>query len=581
MNRILASLLLVLASLLGHAQGTMNIYQTNGSILLIDLETIDSVTYLLTPPPPLMRIHQSGGSVLSLAVTEIDSITYSTGGTTGTPQIVTLPPVNLTPTAAQCGGYIASAGGSPVLVRGVCWSTTPMPTLSDNTTSDGPGIGTYTSNIAGLAPNTIYYARAYALNAQGVAYGNLVAFATLANGSQPTLSTAPITSIGALTAQSGGTILTDGGETILARGVCWSTSPNPTTANSLVNNGSGVGNYTSIITGLAPNTTYYARAWATNIYGTGYGNELQFTTTNGIPVLTTTAVSAVQATTASSGGTISIDGGAAITARGVCWSTSPDPTTANNVTTNGTGTGNFTSNLTGLQPSTTYYLRAYATNAVSTVYGNEVQFTTTFIFIPSSGVTDITGNTYSTIILNNGQEWMAENLSTTTYSNGDPIPNVTDLSQWDTLITGGWAHVNFDSQYEIPYGKLYNWYSVVDPRNVCPNGWHVPTDTEWTMLTNYLGGENVAGDKMRSTGTQYWLGPNNGATNESGFTGLPGGCVNCVGGVNLLTFSATWWSASETGSGGYWFRYLYANTAELSRYGQNGGFGHSVRCVKD
>ena len=135
-------------------------------------------------------------------------------------------------------------------------------------------------------------------------------------------------------------------------------------------------------------------------------------------------------------------------------------------------------------------------------------------------MTDQQGNVYKTIVIGT-QEWMAENLKTTVYRNGNAIDNIIDNTQWIGLTTGAWASYNNDSQYDCPYGKLYNWFAVADPRHVCPTGWHEPTDAEWTTLTDYLGGEEVAGGKMKSAGTQYWIGPNTDATNESGFSGLP------------------------------------------------------------
>jgi uncharacterized protein (TIGR02145 family) len=313
-------------------------------------------------------------------------------------------------------------------------------------------------------------------------------------------------------------------------------------------------------------------------------------------VLSTTAVSAILATSATSGGSISSDGGAAITARGVCWSTSPNPTTASSVTTNGSGVGSFTSNLTGLQPSATYYVRAYATNGVTTAYGNEVQ-----LLMPSGilnpvltygSVTDLNGNTYATIVIGT-QEWMAENLRSSTYANGDPIPNITSY----TTTTGGWMHYENNSAYENPYGKLYNWYAAVDPRNVCPAGWHVPTDVEWQQLELTLGmpvneaninaergeAENVGG-KMKSTGTQYWIDPNTGATNESGFSGLPGGLYGTDDSLNqsfqLLGSLGLWWSTTESGSLAI-RRRLSNVTSTVNRNSQNKQVLYSVRCVRD
>jgi uncharacterized protein (TIGR02145 family) len=301
-----------------------------------------------------------------------------------------------------------------------------------------------------------------------------------------------------------------------------------------------------------------------------------------LATITTTATTSITGSTAVSGGNVSNDGGTLVTQRGICYSTSSSPTTANTTIISGSGIGSFSSNLTSLTANTNYYVRAYATNSAGTAYGNEVSFTTTagIISNPGTGVT-FDGYTYSSIILGNGQEWMAENLRTTSYANGDPIPNVTDNTQWSTLTTGGWAHYYNDSQNENPYGKLYNWYTVADPRNVCPTGWHVPTDAEYTLLTDYLGGEPVAGGKMKSTGTQYWLSPNTDATNESGFSGLPGAKRGDVGGFFTIGDTGNWWSSSEFNLGSAWYRYLYYSYGNVNRtvYDKNTGF--SVRCLRD
>ncbi len=201
------------------------------------------------------------------------------------------------------------------------------------------------------------------------------------------------------------------------------------------------------------------------------------------------------------------------------------------------------------------------------------------------------GYSYATVVLGNGQEWLAENLRTTTYANGDPIPNVTEGNAWGQLTTGAWAHYDNNASYENPYGKLYNWYAVADPRNVCPAGWHVPTDAEWNTLVGYLDPNNgyngkyswTAGGKMKSTGTQYWNPLNKGATNESGFSGLPGGNRSSnVGSFNGLGYTGSWWSASESGAETAWYRDLRGNhvvTAGDNKVGKREGI--CVRCVRD
>jgi uncharacterized protein (TIGR02145 family) len=204
-------------------------------------------------------------------------------------------------------------------------------------------------------------------------------------------------------------------------------------------------------------------------------------------------------------------------------------------------------------------------------------------------VTDIDGNSYATIQIGT-QTWMAENLRTTKYCNGDPIPNVTDGDEWSNLTTGAWSQYNNNTQYEIPYGKLYNWYAVDDSRNVCPCGWHVSTDAEWSTLIGYLDSSadlniiigiqsTTAGGKMKSSGTQYWQTPNTGATNESGFSGLPSGIR--VGGFSNVGRLGRWWSSSESST-------YFADVCEL--YYESGyvwtlyydkPWGLSVRCLMD
>jgi uncharacterized protein (TIGR02145 family) len=201
------------------------------------------------------------------------------------------------------------------------------------------------------------------------------------------------------------------------------------------------------------------------------------------------------------------------------------------------------------------------------------------LYTPGLGVTDIDGNNYQSIIIN-GQEWMSENLRTAKYANGNPIPNETDGSQWVNLTTGAWALYNNDSQYEIPYGKFYNWYTVADPRNVCPTGWHVPSDSEWTTLTDYLGGQLVAGGKMKSTGTQYWASSNSDATNESGFSGLPGGIRDGNGAFNGISDGGYWWSSMEENTISAWSRALGRYNGNVSIGFVNKSYGFSVRCLK-
>ena len=321
------------------------------------------------------------------------------------PIVTTADVTDITQTTAVSGGNITDDGGAAVTARGVCWSTSQNPTVSDNHTSDGNGTGSFTSNLTNLTANTTYYVRAYATNENGTSYGEQKSFTTLQNIELPTVTTADVTDITQNTAVSGGNVTDDGGAAVTARGVCWSKDPNPTIDNSFISNGNGTGSFTIEISGLTSATTYYIRAYATNSEGTSYGEQKSFTTLQYIqlPTVTTTIVTNVTSTTATSGGNVTDDGGATVTARGVCWSTSPDPTIDDNKTTDGNGTGAFTSQLTNLTHSTTYYIRAYATNSEGTSYGEQRYFSTL-----SDGM--INGHQYVDLGLSSGLKWATCNV---------------------------------------------------------------------------------------------------------------------------------------------------------------------------
>ncbi|MEI7508846.1 MAG: FISUMP domain-containing protein [Flavobacterium sp.] len=244
-------------------------------------------------------------------------------------------------------------------------------------------------------------------------------------------------------------------------------------------------------------------------------------------------------------------------------------------------------NDTGLIPNATYIYRVFSNNTAgnSLTYSNEL--------IITIAPTDIDGNSYTTVNICN-QTWMQKNLNTTKYSDGTTIPQVTDPTAWSNLTTGAWCYYDNDPANEAVYGKLYNWYAVAGIYNaasaanpglrkkLAPSGWHLPTDAEWTNLTDCLGGEAVAGGKMKEIGLSHFISPNAFATNSSGFTGLPGGCRNIGGGFNNITGVGYWWSSSENGTLGVWYRSIGTGDGNVFR-GNDGNkyFGVSVRCVKD
>lgn len=237
---------------------------------------------------------------------------------------------------------------------------------------------------------------AYSSTAQRTMFGSQNNYVAPTGPSLPVLVTTAVTAITGTTATSGGTVTSDGGEPVTSRGVVWGTSPGSSTYSSTT--GAGIGAFSTNLTSLSAATTYYVRAFATNSIGTSYGSELSFTTAS-VPTVTTTAITNITENSATSGGTVTAAGGAAITGQGVCWSTTVNPTISNSFTTNGTTTP-FTSNLTGLTASTTYYVRAYATNSVGTSYGSQISFTTAAAVPPalsnqasfSWGLNQLSGN---------------------------------------------------------------------------------------------------------------------------------------------------------------------------------------------
>jgi len=314
------------------------------------------------------------------------------------PTLSTATPTNPTTTGVTSGGNITADGGSAVTARGVCWATTTGPVATGLHTSDGNGVGEFTSTVTGLTAHTTYYLRAYATNSIGTAYGNEVTFTT-SEIVVPTVTTTVATNPTGTTATSGGNVTADGGASVTARGVCWATTANPTIAGSKTSDGNGTGTFTSNLTGLLPGTTYHYRAYATNSTGTAYGSDLTFTPLVVMPTVTTAAISAVTQTSASSGGNVTASGGGTVTARGVCWATTTGPVATGLHTTDGNGTGAFTSSITGLTSGETYYVRAYATNSAGTAYGNEVSFDAspvTLAVLTTAPVTSINTTTGST-----------------------------------------------------------------------------------------------------------------------------------------------------------------------------------------
>ena len=280
-------------------------------------------------------------------------------------------------------------------------------------------------------------------------------------------------------------------------------------------------------------------------------------------------------------GDITDDGGTPILARGVCWSTNRQPTIIDDTTIDGKGSGKYTSHITGLTANTTYFLRAYATNNYGTSYGSEFKLIT----LPESGdtVIDIDGNIYHTVTIGS-QVWLLENLKTNRYRNGDTIPYDTNGITAPGTIIGSRCTYNQDSANFRVYGNLYNWYAVMDSRKLAPIGWHVPSDEEWSILLSFVGGKGIAGGKLKETGTLHWYSPNYHASNEYGFTALPGGCrLTQQYNYYNLHGDGRWWTSTPNleADANAWLVAMFFNDQNVDRTFNGKVFWLSVRCVRD
>ena len=346
------------------------------------------------------------------------------------------------------------------------------------------------------------------------------------------------------------------------------------------------GNITSVPAGSDRKLAIFGKDSSGNILY--YGEQTGITVVDGQTSSTVTvtvtptgsAPSAPTGVTATAGnGQVSISWSpvSGATSYNIYWSTATGVTKTTGTKITG-ATSSYTH--TGLTNGTTYYYVVTAVNSngesseSSQVSGTPQATTAT--------VTDIDGNVYNTVTIGT-QVWMKENLKVTKYRNGDAIGITTPatLDIWgETSPRYQWAYDGNESNVAT-YGRLYTWYAVTDSRGVCPTGWHVPTDSEWTTLTDYLGGESVAGGKMKEAGTTHWNSPNTSADNSSGFTALPCGYRTYRGSFVHIGVYGYWWSATEYDATYAWDRYLYYISGNANRNYNEKHYGFSIRCVRD
>jgi uncharacterized protein (TIGR02145 family) len=447
-------------------------------------------------------------------------------------------------------------------------------TQSPVTGSSNTGV---TANVSGLMAGTIYHYQVKTVNSLGTVNGFDMTFTTLVQA--PTATTKLATNVTTSSATLNGiinpnylttTVTFDYGTTTsYGNSITATQSPVAGNSNTLV---------TANISGLMPGTIYHYQVKTIYSLGTVNGNDLTFTTLGGAPTAVTFPAHRPTASGAILNGavnanyfptTVTFEYGLS-TAYGSSVAATPSLITSYYYETA------VSANLSGLNSTTTYHFRVKAVNSLGTTFGSDLTFTTT--------IEDGEGNVYNIVIIGT-QVWMKENLRTTKYSNGDLIGTTSsptlDISgestpkyQW---VYGG------DESNLVTYGRLYTWFAVTDSRNVCPTGWHLPTDSEWTTLTTFLGGDNVAGGKLKETGTTHWSSPNTGATNETGFRGLPSGNRDSNGttGFYNIRNGGNWWSSTEFSTTFAYCRHMFYNDSNLSSGNYDKQAGFSVRCLKD
>ena len=498
------------------------------------------------------------------------------------PSLTTAAISDITIISAVSGGTVNSDGGSPVTARGICWNTSPNPDLSVNHTSDSIGTGVFVSIISGLTEGTKYFVRSYASNYYGTRYGNEVNFIAGQGEAIPVVTTAEISNIGITAVSSGGEVVSDGGFTVTMHGVCWSLTSNPTTSDSKTEDGGGTGQFVSSVTGLIANTKYYLRAYAINEKATGYGEEKSFTTKSNpvVPTVITDTINEITTTSATSGGSVVDNGGAPVTARGICWSTTQNPTIANPHTNDGSGTGEFVSSLTDLTPGTPYYVRAYATNSVGTAYGEELNFSTSSSYSCGSNliISHIAGSvapvskevTYGTVTNIPGEPskcWITSNLGAD--HQAASVDDSTEASAgwyWQFNKKQGYKHDGItrtpNTIWITNISENSDWIATNDPCMIeLGSGWRIPTYSEWLNVSE-------------SGSWGHWYDP----WNSDLKLHAAGDLSDSEGFLSLAGHFATYHSSSQLNASLSWPLYFYSDGSGMANSSKKAK-GSSIRCV--
>lgn len=378
------------------------------------------------------------------------------------PQITTTGVSSISSTSALSGGNSVSDGGSPVTEKGIVFSTTSSPTLTNSKIVSGVGTADFNSLMDALIPSTLYYVRAYATNALGTAYGNEISFTTSASVPSvvvPTISTATVTSITSGSASCGGNITNAGGGAITGRGVVYGTSALPTLSNSILTSGTGSGSFTSLLTNLDASTQYFVRAYATNSAGTAYGNQQSFTTSANavLASVSTTTYSALTTNSVNLSASLSATG--MVSAKGFVISTTPSPTIANSLAVAGSGSTTMTATATNLASGVVYHVRAFATNEAGTAYGTEVTFRTNDSNVILMFVSHLQTYYSEYIVMKKALEVSGYTVEVRSSANVPAslymLPVQTTISATAATLPGG-SHLQFTQQFLNLFGTSWD-----------------------------------------------------------------------------------------------------------------------------
>ena len=492
------------------------------------------------------------------------------------PILTTREIINITNMNASCGGIIESNGGTSIKSKGIVWATSPNPTIEDNKTNEGVGENDFTSILTALSPNTTYYVRAYAENSTGLGYGQQVSFKTRTeSGTLAVVETRYATDISAGFATLNGALLNEGGSAVTNLGIIISEEKNPTLGNnSIFQIEPKISSFSIVYNELKNNTTYYFRAFAINSYGISFGEILQFKTKS-----IESPLVKLDFTYLSSNGLTGLvrfidDGNSPVLEMGLVASKNPHPT-INDILLkskeNDKGAGTEET-LTGLESGSTYYVRAYAKNSIGIRYSLEED---TVLFEKIEKLIDIDNNTYHVVKIGD-QYWMQENLKVTRFNDGTVVPYLLENELWVSTREPAWCNLNHDSKITDSLGAIYNGYTAIATnKNICPNGWSVPDMDKVNKLLEFLGGDLLAGPKLRSRNSRPYYMP----SNESGFNGKEIG-LRYDGSGLFSSNGGYWWTSTKFNIQTRFFSIWDGSIGVASRAWYNNG-GVSIRCIKN